>query len=234
MRLRVVSCIGLVAAVAHAAATMAADGDAGYRLAGIVSTGSERVGFLQVPQGGQVVVRQGSVINGGTVVEFSDRRLRIAFQDHTLELTLDGAPGARLAGALAAAAPSDSSTAPRQPQAQAPAARAAKRRPPPPLMPTPVARSLSAAATMQFRVNGLPEAPANADPGRYVADQLASSFDLPEHSRLLSVNEQPITSAAQAVDDLQQALERGVAVLNLDTPTGPQRVYLMPQRRPGG
>ncbi len=67
----------------------AATGD-GYRLAGIMTVGSEHIGFLELPQGGQVLVCHGSTINGGRVVEFSDRVLRIAFPDGVVELVIDG------------------------------------------------------------------------------------------------------------------------------------------------
>jgi hypothetical protein len=232
MRSRVIIlCSALVAAVIYTAAASATDsGDAGYRLAGVVSAGSDRVGFLQVPAGGQVLVRKGSVINGGTVVEFSERRLRIAFPDHTLELMLDGASGAR----LGAAAPESPAPQPRPATTAASAKTHATPHPSTQLSPTPVTNNLSRVATVQFEVNGIPAPPPNTDPGRYVADQLGPAFDLPEHSRLLSVNDQPVTSASQAVDTLQQALQRGVAVLNLDTPSGPRRVYIAPQRAPGG
>ena len=62
---------------------------AGYRLAGTVLVGDKYLGFLELPQGGQVLVREGSVVNGGRVIVFTDKGLRIQFPDRVLELQLE-------------------------------------------------------------------------------------------------------------------------------------------------
>jgi hypothetical protein len=200
----------------------------------VLSVGDERIGLLELPHGGQILVRMGSVIDGGKVTELSAKRLRIAFPDRSVELALDGVAGGRMAQGSAHAAVAVASTADSGAPDRATATRGTRARPRAPdnVVPPAETRSVSAAAVRLLLVNGIPEAP-HSDAGLFVAEQIGPMFDLPEHSRLLAVNDEPVTSAGQAVAGLQRALTNGVAVLGIDTPEGPRRVYVAPQRVPG-
>ncbi len=68
----------------------------GYRLAGIVAVGKDYLGFLELPGGEQVLVRQGSTINGGgRIVALDGERLRIVFPDGTDRIDARGIRTAR-------------------------------------------------------------------------------------------------------------------------------------------
>jgi hypothetical protein len=165
-------------------AVYAAEPSGGYRLAGVLSTGENRVGFLELPQGGQVLIRLGSTVNGGKVVEFSARQLRIAFPDRTIELTLT-------AGAAAGSATL------KKPKHYI-------NKPKPIVMP---AFTPSEAAVLSFKEHGPPPLPAGIDPAHYVAEVIAPTVDLPAGSTITYVNGQAVTSVAQAANALYAASE---------------------------
>jgi hypothetical protein len=219
MNPRLLSRLFIVAALC-AGLAVAADRSGGYRLAGVMATGRDRIGFLELPEGGQVLIRQGSIVNGGRVVEFSAQRLRIAFPDRTIELELSGASAAArppLVAQAAAPAPVPPPDTAVPPASQTPMLR-------------PITRDPTAATVRAFRANGIAPAPPGVDERRYAAEQIAPVFGLPENARLVAVNETPVSSAAQAYEAVRAALTMGGVVLQLETPAGLQRLYVNPPR----
>jgi len=196
-----------------------ADSSGGYRLAGVLSTGENRVGFLELPQGGQVLIRLGSTVNGGKVVEFSAQKLRIAFPDRTLELTLTGA--------VAVAAPVTANAAPAQVKAVPVTPKKPKHyinKPKPIDMP---AFTPSEAAVLSFKEHGPPPLPAGIDPAHYVAEVIAPTVALPAGATITYVNGQAVTSVAQAANALYAASELvGQAIVDVDTPAGRMHLYV--------
>jgi hypothetical protein len=203
----------LLAAIWTAGAATAADRHAGYRLAGIVAAGETRIGFVEVPEGGQVLVRLGSVVNGGEVVAFGQDSLRIRFADETIELSLEssGRPQTVVsareiivddyeqghvirrtvdAGRLNEAldSPADGSATPR-------------------------------------KAGGGPAPSAQ----RSVTQRFAPLVNLPLNSTVVQVNERPVRSADDAIETVESSLAGGTpARLTLDGPSGMKRVYLIP------
>ena len=62
----------------------------GYRLAGTLAVGKDFIAFLEVPQGGQVLVRAGSVVGNAKVLAVTASSLKIALRSGVVELSLDG------------------------------------------------------------------------------------------------------------------------------------------------
>lgn len=184
--------------------------------------------ILELPRGGgQVLVRKGSVIDGGTVTELSARKLRIAWPDHVVELLLNGSM-------RDGAGPTVKTVA--RPAAQPgppPGAARVPRVPRNVVALPPVIRSPSAGLVRVFLANGVPQAPPNTDAKRYVDGQIAETFDLPPQSQVQKINDIAVASASQTVDALQKALQNGTAVIDVATPQGPQRVYMSPERTAG-
>ena len=193
--------------LSFAAARAAATG--GYRLAGIVTVGKDCLGFLELPGGGQVLVRQGSTIEGGgRIVTLDDERLRIAFPDGTIELRLEGSgkPSAALTTQRILLSPSDQGH---------------------------VMLQVDAAALDQALKASHP-GDKHADAGVEVAHRFASLVDLPNNARVLAVNEVPVASADRAIRLAEKSLAEGSVVrLNLEAPGGDPdtRVYLLPAAR---
>ena len=191
----------LVFAVAHAAT------DKGYRLAGIVVVGTDYLGLLELPDGGQILVRQGSAIEGGGRIEvLDDRGLTIAFPDRTIQLDLEGS-GRPSVAAAARETPRDLSD-------QEPL----------------VMREVSPADLARLPRTSNRSGKGD-DAGVAVAQRFASLAKLPNSARVLTVNEQPVTSADAAIRWVEKALAEGRAVGIKVTAAGDaaeQRVYLMP------
>jgi hypothetical protein len=62
-----------------------------------------------------------------------------------------------------------------------------------------------------------------------VTQRFAPLLDLPADARVVEVNETRITSASTAIAAVESTLAQGMpARLNLQTPDGFKRVYLMP------
>ena len=62
-----------------------------------------------------------------------------------------------------------------------------------------------------------------------MTQRFAPLLDLPPHARVVEVNETRITSASAAIAVVEDTLAQGMpARLNLQTPGGMKRVYLMP------
>jgi hypothetical protein len=199
----------------------------GYRLAGVMDVGQDRLGILQLPQGSQVLIHPGSVLNGGgKVVEILPRRVRIAFPDHhEIELRLSGGAQSALGPSVAASdrnasADDRSATTTHRNGSSPPAPKVSQ------LAPTPVMRDVSRQST-NVAIAALSDATVSQrNTGSDLAKVIAPVLDLPQNSTLLAINDQAVGSAQQATASLQQALSRGIAVLNLQTPQGLQRVYV--------
>lgn len=182
----------------------------GYRLAGTLAVGNDFIAFLQVPDAGQVLVRTGSVVNGARVLQVGSRDIRLALKSGVVELTLDGTVRKTVTSGTAAVI--DGSNDDRS--------RVYNRT----VSEDQLSREL-AAKTQGTR------SPATAD--LYAAQRISAVLDLPAGSRVLKVQGRPVSSATVAINELQQALaETGVVVtLDLETPSGHGRVYLMPARQ---
>ncbi len=187
----------------HAAATN------GYRLAGIVAVGSDYLGFLELPGGGQVLVRRGSTINGGgRIVALDSEQVTIVFPDRTIELDLAGSDGRGAAPATRGMPIDVSDEAPLVMREVDSAT---------------VARALKASGGTGNR----------ADAATDVARRFTSVVALPHQARVISVNEVPVTSADTAIGLAEKSLARGGAVSLKIAATGNQpetRVYLLPAR----
>jgi hypothetical protein len=185
----------------------------GYRLAGVMAAGESYLGFLELPDGGQVLVRIGSVVDGGTVVSFDAHSLRLRFPDRTLELTLDGSgkpPPAPQPTHVVVSGSEEGHVVRREVDVDELQA----------------ALQESAAAASRKAPSASRAAP---DERRVVAQRLQPLLDLPADARVMAVNDMPIGSADAAVELVQQTLDAGMpARLNLQTPKGFRRVYLRP------
>ena len=219
----VVCCAVLLAAAAGQpawAATSAGTPDAGYRLAGIIDSGAgKRVGFLQLPQGAQVLIRQGSVIaGGGRIVEFSQRAVRIAFPDgRMVQINLEGVAGGGAAGGGAAAGAADSAAA--QQSARAAPAYAIV------TATDDHGNTLVRHIEVQRFSNALAQ---QASGAADVTQRLQGLLQLPDNARIVAINDAPVGAAPMAIKTIQTLLARNVmATLNLEGPAGSQRVYLM-------
>jgi hypothetical protein len=198
----------LLAFTAHAAP------GGGYRLAGVMNVGEERIGFLELPSGGQVLVRRGSSVEGGTVTVFDERQLRIVFPDRTLVLDLTGgaADAARMSPMLGVSErPSENDHV--------------------------LIRDVETAVVMDSlrQASGARAGATSAGGKRDVPAELGRRFalvaNLPPNARVVQVNEQPVTTAAKALADIESTLASGgTARLNLAAAHGEvqPRVYLVP------
>jgi hypothetical protein len=188
---------------------MALPASNGYRLSGVIDAGSNnRMGFLELPGGGQVLIRQGTTIaGGGRVVEFSSRSVRIAFPDgHSVAIDLQGSGLAAPAAVTQVSHPIE----------------------------------IDPAVTSTYDQGaGLVRHISLANFGKAVALSSASSADLtrrlqpllklPVDSHIVSVNDMPVGAAPAAIRKIQSLLAaNSMATLNIEGPSGSQRVYLMP------
>jgi hypothetical protein len=198
---------------AHALAATTPSAGKGYRLAGVMLVGKDRIGFLEVPAGGQVLVRLGSTVDGGKVTVFNDRELRIAFPDRSVVLALSGGATPPDAGALGVVAEQYETEQ---------------------FVVTHVDSERMAEALEQTR-QSTATAPASRVPAQVQVGRLfAAVANLPPSARVVAVNNRPVLSAARAVAEVEKTLARGeVASLSLESPPNgpPRRVYLAPVRR---
>lgn len=194
----------LLSGDAQAAAT------SGYRLAGIIAVGKDYLGFLELPGGGQVLVRQGSAVaGGGRVVALNRETLKIAFPGRTLDLSLDGSglPSATAAtlGVLQGQTDHDNVMVRNVDNAQ-----------------------------LREALSTQKDSGKRADPASEVGRRFASVVNIPVNARVVAINEQPVTSAATAMALVDRSLANGIALrLNLAGASGdPEtRVYLSPVMR---
>jgi len=195
-------------------ATAAPPADGAYRLAGVMLVGSDRIGFLEVPAGGQVLVRLGSDVDGGKVTVFNDRELRIAFPGRSVVLELSGGATPANAGALGVVTGQDDNGHVMVRQVDT------KR------MSEALEQSKPAAGSAAAKVAG---ADAQAEVGR----RFATVAGLPVNARVVAVNDRPVRSASTAIAAVEKSLAQGMpATLNLESPPGgpPNRVYLLPKQ----
>lgn len=203
-----------------AAATSSA---AGYRLAGVLDSGpNNRIGFLQLPRGGQVMIRQGSVIDGGgRIVEFSQRAVRIAFPDgRVVQIDLSGAGGGAAAvAAVAAAAPVNQALGSHPVETDPIVTRTDDH-----------GNTLVRHIELRRFAKALEQQASQAGSASSdVTQRLRDLLKLPVDSRIVALNDTPVGSAPGTIKKIQSLLSRNViAALNLESPSGMQRVYLMP------
>lgn len=194
-------------------AALLAGAAGGYRLAGIIAVGDDYLAVLELPGGEQVLVRRGSVIEGGgRIVLLDTERLRLALPDHTLDLALDGSlNGPVIPAGLGVV------------QEQLDDGNVLIRRVDPEAFGQSVARSTPA-------VQASPSTKSKAsDPTAEAGRGLAAILNLPPDSRLIAVNERPVRSAGQAIALIEQSLADGVSPrLNITGAGGESRVYLSP------
>jgi len=180
-----------------------------YRLAGVVAVGKDYLGFLELPNGTQVLVRQGSTIEGGgRIVALNGEGLRIAFPNGTVELGLEGSGAAR-------SAPMSVGTPVGPPDDEH------------------LALEVDSAAVSQALKTSR-ASDAHADAGVEVGRRFAAVANLPNNARVLAVNEVPVTSADKAIRLAEKSLADGSAViLNVAAASGHPvtRVYLLPASR---
>jgi hypothetical protein len=73
-------------------------------------------------------------------------------------------------------------------------------------------------------------APTRPSPSAAVTQRFAPVINLPQNSEIVAVNGHAVTSEDGAVKEVMKGLTGGVPVtMNLKTPAGIERVYLMPQ-----
>ena len=201
VRIAAITLALLACAVAHAAT------DNGYRLAGIVAVGTDYLGFLELPGGGQILVRQGSVIDGGgRIVVVDGGGLRIAFADRTIQLDLEGSGGPRVASTARGVQRDLSDEEPM------------------------VMREVSPAALAEL-TKTTNRGGKGGDAGVVVAQRFATLARLPDNARVLEINGDPVKSADAAIRRVEKALAEGSSVGLKVTAAGSdaeQRVYLMP------
>ena len=182
----------------------------GYRLAGTMAVGDAFIAFLQVPDGGQVLVRAGSTVNGARVVTVTESGLRLALPEGTVDLDLQGTGKAQATpGSVAVTSASDddkSRVYVRDVSADQ------------------LSRGLSGAPV----ASGKAAKPVAAGTGDVAAQRIAGVLELPQGSRVLSVSGQSVTSADQAIRKYRSAFASGLGgvILDVQTPTGPGRVYI--------
>lgn len=190
---------------------MATDGK-GYRLAGVLAVGPDYLAILELPGGEQQLVRTGSELEGGARVVLVDAsRLRIAQSGgRTVELNLDGSGDpAQLPLALGVV------------QEQTDHEGALIRR---------VDTAAFSASTAQSgKTSGsAPTRNGRRDPATEIGQRLAPILNLPSDSRVVSVNEQKVRSAEQAIQLIEQSFQENTSPrLNITNAAGDEsRVYL--------
>ena len=187
----------------------------GYRLAGVMLVGNDRIGFLEVPSGGQVLVRVGTLVDGGKVTVFDGREVRIVFPGRTVVLQLVGGAGETSSDAALGVVTGNENNG-----------HIMVREVDPDRMTTALHRYSQAAGTPV-------EKPARQDAAADVGRRFAAIVHLPLNARVVAVNDQPVVSADKAIAEIDAALSNGQGMtLSLESPPGepPGRVYLIPQR----
>jgi membrane-associated protease RseP (regulator of RpoE activity) len=187
------------------------DEAAGYRLAGTLAVGKDFVAFLEVPQGGQILVRAGSVVGNARVLAVNASSLKIALPAGVVELSLDGTIHPVLAASSASVVAKSDDTRNRVYNRQ--------------IDDEQVSRDLAAALAE-------PQAAGSKSSNLVAAQRIAAVLDLPAGSRVLRVQGQEVSSADAVIKQLEASFATVVAVVTMDlqTPTGPGRVYLMREK----
>ena len=179
-----------------------------YRLAGIVAVGQDYVGFLELPQGGQVLVRTGSMVNGGRVTVLDDKVLTIQFPSSKLELQLQGSVSPSRPD------PRDAVTEINDISDGAASIR------------TVDVGSLTGALTRTS-----PGAEAASAPSTALAQRFDPVLRLLPGARVVAIDEQPISTVNAAIKSVEASLEQGFVVrLTVESNSGTNRIYLRPQQ----
>lgn len=185
-----------------------------YRLAGVMLVGQDRIGFLEVPAGGQVLVRVGSFVDGGKVTVFDEREVRIVFPDRTVVLELEGGAGKPRGNATLGVVVAEEDQG-----------HVMVRQVDPARMGTALEATKTAATVGS--TPGRKDAPAET------ARRFSAVVNLPPNARVLAVNEKPVVSADAAIREVEKALAGGYpGTLTLASGPGqpPGRVYLLPKQ----
>jgi hypothetical protein len=184
----------------------------GYRLAGTLAVGQNFIAFLEVPDGGQVLVRAGSEVAGARVLEVTATGLRLGLASGVVELALEGTgkPPVVPSSAGVTAAKDDDKN------------RVYTRE----VSDDQLSRELAAPAGKSSTT------PSAARSNLVAAQRIAAVLDLPANSKVLLVQGRPVSSADAAIKELQASFDSdaGVVTLDLQTPDGPGRVYLMREK----
>lgn len=185
----------------------------GYRLAGVLAVGPDYLAILELPGGGQQLVRQGSTLEDGTrVVLVEADRLRLARAGAAIDLNLDGSGRpAQVPVALGVV------------QEQTDHEGALIRRVDP--------AAFSASAAQSGKTTAAASAPSRngkRDPAAETGRRLAPILNLPTDSRVVAINEQPVRSAEEAIRLIDQSFQDNTAPrLNITSAAGDEsRVYL--------
>ena len=206
--------IALVLAALLLPSLAAAAGANGYRLAGVLAVGPEYLAILELPGGDQQLVRKGSNLEGGGQVVLVDaQRLRIALAGRTIELNLDGSGApAQVPVALGVVQEQTDNDRVLVRSLDTEALSAALARPP--------------KAMAKDGVS--PSSQVKKDPAAETGRRLAPILNLPADSRVVMVNEQPVRSADQAIQLIEQSFKDNMAPrLNITSAAGDEsRVYL--------
>jgi len=187
----------------------------GYRLAGVMLVGNDRIGFLEVPSGGQVLVRVGTLVDGGKVTVFDEREVRIVFPGRNVVLQLAGGAGGTSSDAALGVVTGNEDNG-----------HIMVREVDPDRMTTALGKS-------RRTTDGTVGKPAQQDVAANLGRRLAAIVNLPLNARVVAVNDQPVLSAEKAIAEIDGSLSKGQGMtLDLESPPGdpPGRVYLIPQR----
>lgn len=184
----------------------------GYRLAGVLAVGPDYMAILELPGGGQQLVRKGSTLDDGALVVLVDaQRLHITRAGRTIELNLDGS-----------GRPAEVPLALGVLQEQSDYGGELVRRVDP--------AAFSASAAQAGKMAGsAPNRIGRRDPAAETGRRLAPILNLPPDSRVVEVNEQLVLSAEQAITLIEKSLTDGVSPrLNIASASGEARVYMSP------
>jgi len=192
-------------------ATASQDEAAAYRLAGTLAVGKDFIAFLEVPQGGQVLVRAGSVVGNARVLTITASSLKIALRSGVVELSLDGTAHPVSATPSASVVARSDDTRNRIYQRQ--------------IDDEQVSRDLASALAER-------QAAGSKSSNLVAAQRIAAVLDLPAGSKVLRVQGRDVSSADAVIKQLEASFATIVPVVTMDlqTPNGPGRVYLMREK----
>lgn len=176
----------------------------GYRLAGTVAVGNDYLAFLEIPSGAQVLVRKGDAVGAARVGDVRDREIDLILASRKLTISLQRSD---------------------QPTVSAPSREI-------------VISQSSEEHVLRREVSVAPFGQAMAQPGAAPAgapaglsQRIAPVLDLPTHSQIVAVNGHAVSSSSLAIREISEVLAAGGTItMNLETPDGLKRVYVMPQQ----
>jgi len=162
-----------------------------------------------------MLVRVGTLIDGGKVTVFNEREVRIAFPNRTVVLQLAGGAGGTSSDAALGVVVGNEDNG-----------HIMVRQVDPDRMTTALGKSRQTTGATVGK-------PARQDVPANLGRRLAAIVNLPMNARVVAINDQPVVSAEKAIAEIDGALSRGQGTtLVLESPPGepPGRVYLVPQR----